>query len=526
MVKLTDSDPPSLLDSRGVSIERVRAFADAAAEFYRAAPWRHLSDSDLIEVESPKPPRGMTCFVVLGAGRSIYGLGLYPDRRSYDRFLRGQDGDYGASIATGLSQVAFDRLEEMVHSDAALWIEHKLPVAGDEAYPLAMKYRRDHKVARPTKTELTFLEGILRALADTTESEIDSGRWHKEVITADGPRAVTLRLPDLLDPPSPQEWIERGFSPDRRGHERLFADMNRYLEENPPAGDDELAALGQLFEGAARRATDATALGGRDKAQELCFQAFNAHGRRRIQLAQRAIELDPNCADAHVILAEHAPSLEDQLEHYERGMEAAERALSPEFFADNVGHFWGISASRPYMRARLGVAESLDAIGRTDEAISHYQDLLRLNPNDNQGIRYVLLGVLIAAGRDVEAARLLKEYEEDSAVWAYGRVLLAFRLSGRTEAATRELRAAMRINPHVPELLASDEPIPQPSYYEPGSFEEACIAVEELQAAFERTPGAVDWIASESTRQERALDKVGREKRRKETSQQKKRKRR
>ena len=64
------------------------------------------------------------------------------------------------------------------------------------------------------------------------------------------------------------------------------------------------------------------------------------------------------------------------------------------------------------MRARFGLAESLTAAGRIDEAITHYQELLRLNPNDNQGVRYVLLPKLLAAGRDVEAARLLKAYDE------------------------------------------------------------------------------------------------------------------
>jgi hypothetical protein len=142
------SGPPSLLDSRGVAIERIRAFADAAAEFYRAAPWRYLSDSDLFEVESPKPPRGMTCFVVLGAARSAFGLGFYPDRRSYECFLRaGRDGEYGTEIAAGLSQVIFDCLDDMPDSDAILWAEHGLPVAGDQAYPLVMKYGRSGAVS-------------------------------------------------------------------------------------------------------------------------------------------------------------------------------------------------------------------------------------------------------------------------------------------------------------------------------------------------------------------------------------------
>lgn len=527
MVESTGSGPPSLLDSRGVTVERIRAFAEAAAEFYRAAPWHHLSDSDLLEVESPKPPRGMACFVVLGAGRSTYGLGLYPDRRCFDRFLRaGQDGDYDTAVTTGLAQVVFDRLEEMPRSDAALWTEHKLPVAGDQAHPLAMKYGRDGTVARPTKTELAFLEGILRALADTSESEIDSGRWRKEVVTADGPRALTLRIPDLLDPPSPQEWIKRGFFPDRRAHERLFADMNRYLEENPPTGSDKLETLNQVFAGRSLDAPLTQPRSARERAHELCFQAFDTHGRRRVQLARRALEIDPDCADAHVILAEQAASIEDELDHFRLGMEAAERVLGPEFFAENVGHFWGISETRPYMRARLGVADGLNAIGRIEEGIEHYRDLLRLNPNDNQGVRYMLLPALLAAGRDVEAARLLKEYDEESAVWAYAQVLLAFRLSGRAEAAARELRAALRLNAHVPELLQSDSPIPQPPHYAPGSFEEACIAAEQLRGAFQATPGAVDWIAGESARHARVLDKVRPEERRKEPAKRKKRKQR
>ena len=119
-------------------------------------------------------------------------------------------------------------------------------------------------------------------------------------------------------------------------------------------------------------------------------------------------------------------------------LQAAERTLGSACFAENVGHFWGITETRPYMRARFGLAESLTAAGRIDEAMTHYQELLRLNPNDNQGVRYVLLPKLLAAGRDVEAARLLKEYDEESANWAYARALLAFRLSGRSAAADRE----------------------------------------------------------------------------------------
>lgn len=41
---------PSALDVKGVTVELMWAFADAAAQFYRARPWDHLTSEDLIEV--------------------------------------------------------------------------------------------------------------------------------------------------------------------------------------------------------------------------------------------------------------------------------------------------------------------------------------------------------------------------------------------------------------------------------------------------------------------------------------------
>lgn len=48
---------------------------------------------------------------------------------------------------------------------------------------------------------LIFVEGLLRALVDTSEALIDVGRWSLDVATTDGLVEYTLALPDLLDPP-------------------------------------------------------------------------------------------------------------------------------------------------------------------------------------------------------------------------------------------------------------------------------------------------------------------------------------
>jgi len=50
------------------------------------------------------------------------------------------------------------------------------------------------------------------------------------------------------------------------------------------------------------------------------------------------------------------------------------------------------------MRARAGLAQCLWELGKHKEAIEHYRDMLRLNPGDNQGIRYILAMCLIELG--------------------------------------------------------------------------------------------------------------------------------
>lgn len=85
-----------------------------------------------------------------------------------------------------------------------------------------------------------------------------------------------------------------------------------------------------------------------------------------------------------MIHAEAAPSLGQALEAYALGVQAGKRALGPEPFEEDVGHFWGITETRGYMRARAGLAQCLWELGEHQAAIAHYKELLRLNPNDNK----------------------------------------------------------------------------------------------------------------------------------------------
>jgi tetratricopeptide (TPR) repeat protein len=264
--------------------------------------------------------------------------------------------------------------------------------------------------------------------------------------------------------------------------------------------DDANAALRQRFSGPIDD-LPSTATTPLEQAQDVIYRAFEARGRRRLQLARRALELSADCADAYVVLAEESRTLEDARVLYEQGLAAGERALGPEVFAQEVGRFWGIVRTRPYMRARLGLAQCLEDLDRREDAIEHYREIIRLNPGDNQGVRYSLLAALLLAGRDDDAAALIEQFgDEPSALWRYGQALSVFRREGDSRAARACLRAALRANRHVPKILGHDAawPEPQPASYTPGSREEAVICDSELGEAWQATPDAIRWLRAQA----------------------------
>ncbi len=167
-------------------------------------------------------------------------------------------------------------------------------------------------------------------------------------------------------------------------------------------------------------------------AQQIADLAWDAsQPQEQAELARRALSVSPDCADAYVILANQAASREQARQLLEEGVAAGQRAIGSKTFETWSGRFWLDQRTRPYMRARLGLAQCLWESGQRAQAVEHYAEMLRLNPNDNQGVRYLLLGALVDLDRDEEAQRLMQRYEHDgSAEWAYTTALLAFRREG------------------------------------------------------------------------------------------------
>jgi tetratricopeptide (TPR) repeat protein len=287
---------------------------------------------------------------------------------------------------------------------------------------------------------------------------------------------------------------------DKRALEKTMADLSRHLAQREFADIEEVnrflaGLMAESGDGIPAKPAG-TPL---EEAQDLMYEAWDATGTDRAQLARKALEISPDCADAYVLLAEEkARTVEEARDFFAQGVAAGERALGADVLKEDAGHFWGLLETRPYMRAREGLAHCLWELGERQKAIAHYKEMLRLNPNDNQGMRYVLLDCLLAARRDEEAGALLADYEDDgSAAWEYNRTLWTFRRQGDGTESRRCLKEALRQNRHVPAYLLGRERLPDrlPDFVGFGDESEAVSYVAGALDNWRATDGALSWLA-------------------------------
>ncbi len=233
------------------------------------------------------------------------------------------------------------------------------------------------------------------------------------------------------------------------------------------------------------------------RAQQLIFDAWETpDADQRAELAREAIGLWPDCADAYGLLAAESTELGEKIAFFHQAVEAGARAIGERAFVEEAGMFWGVLETRPYMRARAGLAGCLRERGDSAAAADHYQALLQLNPDDNQGLRYLLASCLLEIERHDALSALLARYrDEASAAWAYTRALLGFRLLGDSARTQRALRDAVAVNRHVPALLlAKKRPRHLPDWVGFGDENEALVYVDDSLRAWMRTAGALEWL--------------------------------
>jgi len=236
-----------------------------------------------------------------------------------------------------------------------------------------------------------------------------------------------------------------------------------------------------------------------DKANDLMYDAYDATPAQGKKLAKEALKLHPQNIRALNYLAEQEKSPEGALKLYQKAVEYGKEQLGETYFKENKGHFWLMIETRPYMTAKLGFAQCLEALDWQDEAIKEYDEMLELNPGDNQGVRYMLASLLLYTGKYKAFNELYKKFkDEESTFWLFNYALYLFATEGPTAKANRALALANKENSNVIDVMTQRKVLaknPQ-GYYSPGDENEAAYYLMDNFKSWLNVEDTLDWLFS------------------------------
>ena len=150
-------------------------------------------------------------------------------------------------------------------------------------------------------------------------------------------------------------------------------------------------------------------------------------------------------AALHSELDAHADAARD----YKRGYNRCVAAL-PKNFKGPLP--WSILDNRTFLRTVAAWGLELVDQERYDDAIPVFRKILQWNPNDNQGIRYLLGPTLLRAGRRRQSMKALEETADENPAMRYELALAQFEEEKYLAAATTLRRAGIE-NPYIAEQL-------------------------------------------------------------------------
>ncbi len=171
---------PTYLDGGATSPAIVARLFAAASRLFHAAPWRRLSEQQIIGVDIPAFDIHGACLSIIGAGGESLGLLLFRSIADFMAFaMRGvRESDTDDEIALRL--LSFDRKKDLPPSLMREIREHRWPIAGNRAYPTLICL--DEEMAPIQATEHDF-----RILTACTQAFLSFFERHGDVFDTDEP---------------------------------------------------------------------------------------------------------------------------------------------------------------------------------------------------------------------------------------------------------------------------------------------------------------------------------------------------
>lgn len=235
----------------------------------------------------------------------------------------------------------------------------------------------------------------------------------------------------------------------------------------------------------------------KEESQDMVYEAYELSDKKGRKLVEKALKLDPTNADAFVYLASKEKDISKAVSLYETATELVEKNLGKEEFERSKGNFWGVFETRPFMQAKAGIADCFLGMGKKEEAIKIYEEMIALNEADSQGIRYMLTTLYLEQDDFKGYKNLYKKLPKGcTAAYNYSRALYHFKKNGHTQKADKFLLKAYKQNIHVIDFLLGEKTTPEvlPNYIGFGDESEAAVYAACNWHIWEQTEDALEWV--------------------------------
>ena len=220
-----------------------------------------------------------------------------------------------------------------------------------------------------------------------------------------------------------------------------------------------------------------------DDAYEILEEAQNARNEKEaIKLAKKAYEKSPECFDAILFQCDLEENGIKRMKLLDDGLETEKNRLIKEKYFDkeNIGHFYGIFETRPYIRGLVVKAEYLLEEGKLRQAESICKEVLRLNENDNMGARYLLMAIFATLEEENDMLKLYKKYPEEDLEMLFPLFALYYKI-GNDKKAKEYLNRVNKCNSNFVKIFndtIKESDKVKPGYYSRGDSSEIFMYLE------------------------------------------------
>jgi tetratricopeptide (TPR) repeat protein len=152
------------------------------------------------------------------------------------------------------------------------------------------------------------------------------------------------------------------------------------------------------------------------------------------------------------IVSLEARRLKAAEQRFRRAVDAGQRHL----VQDGAKVPWGITENRPYLRALRNLALVLAEQKKWDEALAIHKRMMKLNPNDNQGVRWLIGLEHLRVGDDGGAIKAFQKCLGEEVGCAFGLALARFRAKGSSAEIGEALLTGFAANRYVAPILLGE----------------------------------------------------------------------